>query len=294
MIISRPPSCCHKLVRKLQIKWNQLDGVPHNVKIVGLMLGALENLQDLDVTPTTPLGPLYIGLKCPFQLKRLVCARQPDKHFVAFLNSQPSIVHLELGQPKNNMATSIGLVNQCRNLESKDAFLPCLASIAGDPPVVSALCPGRPITQVKVTNLLVESEALAHSIAMSTVVVRAINLEIYSQLSWQTVISRFLSHLKSTPVASTLQELKFYFLMCDARSPPCISQLRWVSDWVDGFSILENLVLDCDMAEQQRLSALSYLAGLIPQRIGRKINPSLKQIKTQGVKFPIGHSGSIV
>ncbi|KAG9078069.1 hypothetical protein FS749_009972 [Ceratobasidium sp. UAMH 11750] len=129
---------------------------------------------------------------------------------------------------------------------------------------------------------------------MSTVVVRAINIEIYSQLSWQTVISRFLSHPKSTPVASTLQELKLYFLMCDARSPPCISQLRWVSDWVDGFSILENLVLVCDMAEQQRLSALSYLAGLIPQRSGRKINPSLKQITKQGVKFPIGHSGSIV
>ncbi|KAG8735124.1 glycerol ethanol, ferric requiring protein [Ceratobasidium sp. 414] len=71
------------LVKKLRIEWDRMDrleleSTPYNVEKVGLMLGALCNLQDLNITPSTLLGLLYAGLRCPFQLKRLVCVCDPD------------------------------------------------------------------------------------------------------------------------------------------------------------------------------------------------------------------------
>ncbi|KAG8721012.1 hypothetical protein FRC08_016322 [Ceratobasidium sp. 394] len=142
-IINKSPFRCHELVKKLQIGPSRLLLISHillgselDFIKIHRMLGALENLQELTISlPTPMLESLYRGLKCTFQLTRLICTCHPDEYFVAFLDSQPSITHLDLSQrgwEAEDPHAATGFVEHYNSLESRDLFLPCLSSIAGD------------------------------------------------------------------------------------------------------------------------------------------------------------------
>lgn len=179
-------------------------------------LGVLKQLQHLTLTPTTPLlGRLFLGLECPFQLRQLVCASHPDSHFASFLQRQPSINSLELGDLEMGWGSRsiVSLVNHYRNyVISGLPFLPDLTSLVADPATLAALCAGRPIDRVGIHGPAgTAGEALAMSISQSTAPLRKIAIEVHTEHELQNSLERFLKPLKSTPVASTLKELKISF-----------------------------------------------------------------------------------
>ncbi|QRV79660.1 ClC voltage-gated chloride channel protein [Ceratobasidium sp. AG-Ba] len=285
-IISRPPSACHEFVKKLWIGLTELDlygRVGSNIDDLRTMLCTLKNLKDMTITPTTPLlGILYVNLKPPFLLESLVCACLPDEYFLAFLHNQSSITRLELGQQSKThwgARATIGLVNHYNDLASKNAFLPQLNTITSDSTAVSALCPGRPISRVEISDLMeTEGRVLADSIGRST-----------SDELWEDAVFVLLSHLKATPIVSTLHKLTIEF---HAKVPegnlPYLYALHLFPDWVDEFRNLEELAFHSN-SDQTRIEQQSYLAYKLLEGIKPRINPTLKYITIEGRNM-LGHT----
>jgi hypothetical protein len=218
-ILSMSSSRCHDLVKNLWIgpsRFEPFADIVPNLHTIRSMLSKLVNLRDLTLTPTTPmLASLYTGLECTFQLTRLACTCHRDEHFVAFLKGQSSITHLELGQLEGTIwgsRGSLSLAKHYNNIESQNMFLPRLTSITADAIVISTLCPGRPIEHVQITEMAgIKGETLAASVALSTAAVYAIEFEVLALPSQLVSLFDILTALKSTPLSSTLREMKIRF-----------------------------------------------------------------------------------
>lgn len=228
-------------------------------------LNTLRHLRCLTLTPTTPLfGRLFVGLECPFQLRQLVCASHPDAHFASFLQRQPSITSLELGDLEMSWGARsiVSLVNHYQNyIISGLPFLPHLTSLVAEPVTLVSLCVGRPIHRVGIHGPAgTVGKALAMSIAQSAAPICAIAVEIRSVDDLQNLLLRILEPLKSTPVVSTLKELKVSFQLVSVRTialpPHCANIDAWIQnrgeimldslessfmnlEWLEGFECLE-------------------------------------------------------
>ena len=179
---------------------------------IRLAFNTLRHLQQLTLTPTTPLlGRLFTGLACPFQLTQLVCASHPDAHFAGFLQRQPSITHLELGDLEMGWSARsiVGLANHHHNYAiSGLPFLPHLTSLIAEPAIIASLCPGRPINRVGIHGPVgTVGKALAAAIVQSTASVCTIAIETHTEDEWRNMLSHLIDPLKSTPVAATLKTL---------------------------------------------------------------------------------------
>lgn len=186
------------------------------VTLVRSILRKLKNLEQLTLLPTTPFGALFRNLGCSFRLTHLTCACYPKSRFASFLRKQSSITDLDLRRLEKDYwgtVATVRLVKHCnRRLAFRLRLLPNLTSITGDSLMLTLLCAGRPINRVVVTDLLsTHGGALAISITRSTSSVRSLAIELDTLSEWRDSVLNLLDPLKSTPVASTLLDLRVLF-----------------------------------------------------------------------------------
>jgi hypothetical protein len=224
---SAPQSKCNELVKSLWIEpyvhpSYTLKELISVIEQIHSMLKALTNLEELTFIPTNYLfADVFLALNPEFLLTHFRSICYPGAHFAAFLRSQTSITHLTLDKfvAKGFPFRTQPVNHYYENLASQQNFLPQLVSIEADSTVLGAFCVGRPIKNIILNEFKKqkpEHPDLALSIASSAVPVRSITLTVTVQDLEQGVESQLLASLKSTPVASSLQELSVILALVSA------------------------------------------------------------------------------
>lgn len=225
-ISSTSQSKCNTLVRSLWIEPRSPYSFREVLPAIGQTRSMLEkviNLQKLTFIPLNHLfADMFIDLEPKFQLTHFSSICYPHNPFFAFLHSQPSITHLTL----DNLAVAnwrtramIGLANHCRNLASQTQFLPRLCFIEADSIALAALCSGRPIRNIVLNDFSRwRPPDLVSSISRSAGPVRSLTLRVGAWYFEEQTHPLLLESLKSTPVASSLQDLSIILDLVSARN----------------------------------------------------------------------------